>query len=254
MTTINKILAYFDSLLVPEIYSDYCFNGLQIESSNTEVRKVSFAVDAGESILDKAIAANSDLLVVHHGVFWNNIDKITGNLSKKLKKVFSANLNLYVSHLPLDANKEVGNNYEFGRFLNLSDLSPFAKYKDFFIGTEGTLPKPVNIEELVQKITTLIGYTNHLLLPFGKKEIQKVGIASGSGGNYIPEAKLRGLDLLISGEAKHEHYHLSKEYEINSLFVGHYASETFGVLALKRKIEENFKDIETLFIDEPTGI
>ncbi|HQB61283.1 MAG TPA: Nif3-like dinuclear metal center hexameric protein, partial [Spirochaetota bacterium] len=43
------------------------------------------------------------------------------------------------------------------------------------------------------------------------------------------------------------------ENKINVLFAGHYFSETFGVKALMKKIEEEF-GLQTAFLDIPTGL
>ena len=92
-----------------------------------------------------------------------------------------------------------------------------------------------------------------LVLPFGKCSITTVGIVTGSGTSFIPTIASRGIDLLISGEAKQEAYHLARELQCSVIFMGHYASETFGVRALQRVLESRF-GVKTVWISEPTGI
>jgi putative NIF3 family GTP cyclohydrolase 1 type 2 len=57
----------------------------------------------------------------------------------------------------------------------------------------------------------------------------------------------------VTGEPKHEAYHLAKELGLSVICMGHYASETFGVRALQRVLEERFS-VQTAWISEPTGI
>ena len=61
-----------------------------------------------------------------------------------------------------------------------------------------------------------------------------------------------GADLLITGEASHPIYHAAKEMGMNLILAGHYQTETWGVLALARLLEGEFK-IKTRFVDFPTG-
>lgn len=83
--------------------------------------------------------------------------------------------------------------------------------------------------------------------------IKTVGFLSGSGSSGLPVAASAGLDLIISGEAKHEVYHASQELRMNALFCGHYQTETFGVRSLKDVLERQFK-VETLFLEDDSGV
>jgi len=46
---------------------------------------------------------------------------------------------------------------------------------------------------------------------------------------------------------------MAAENKINLLFAGHYFTETFGIKAIQKKIEEEF-NIYTIFCDIPTGL
>ena len=48
-------------------------------------------------------------------------------------------------------------------------------------------------------------------------------------------------------------YHIAKETKINVLFMGHYASEIGGMIALAERVRKRFK-IETNVVDIPTGL
>jgi putative NIF3 family GTP cyclohydrolase 1 type 2 len=91
------------------------------------------------------------------------------------------------------------------------------------------------------------------MLPFGKEEITSVGIVSGGAALDIVEAKKLGVDLFITGEPKQSVYHLAQELQINALFAGHYATETFGVQRLGALLQKQF-GVAPRFIDIPTGI
>ncbi len=65
---LNEIVNYTNNLLSPERYRDYCPNGLQVEGK-PEVRCIVSGVTASQALLDKAVALNADLILVHHGYF-----------------------------------------------------------------------------------------------------------------------------------------------------------------------------------------
>jgi putative NIF3 family GTP cyclohydrolase 1 type 2 len=113
--------------------------------------------------------------------------------------------------------------------------------------------RPTSIEALTQTISTFLGHSPVKFLPFGETTFRTVAIVTGSGSFAIEECAASGIDLLLSGEPKHEAYHLAKELRQSVLFAGHYATETFGVAALEREIAKQF-GVRTSFIDQPSGI
>jgi len=80
-----------------------------------------------------------------------------------------------------------------------------------------------------------------------------VAAVSGSASFSITEAANAGVDLLITGEVKHELYHIIKEHKLNVISAGHYNTETLGVKALSHILRKRF-NIEAIFVDIPTGL
>ena len=244
---------HLDQLLNTGSYQDTSLNGIQVESRNSEVAKVAFAVDSGELVIEQAIKQKADLLIVHHGLLWGALERITGAFSRKLDLLLSHECSLYASHLPLDGHISLGNGAELARILELDQILPAFRYMGSDIGISAICPTPCTIDDLVLRSRNLHGAITPTIIRAGKADISRIGIVTGSGSFALHEAHRLGLDLLISGEPKQEAFHSAHELKINALFLGHYATETLGVLALKRHIEREFA-LETVFIDIPTGI
>ena len=147
----------------------------------------------------------------------------------------------------------VGNGAQFASFLNLEQVEPFCEYQGYCVGVKGKLAKPLTLSQISKECQQINGYTSHISMPFGKEKISSIAIVTGSGSFAISLCAGEGVDLLISGEPKHEVYHMAKELQMNALFVGHYASETFGVRALQKVMEDTFK-LQTTYIEDPSGI
>lgn len=253
MAQLSSVISYLNSLLRPELFRDSAYNGLQVESNSRDVRKVAVAVDAGLSIIEKAVSEKADLLIVHHGLLWGQTMPVTGVFAKKVELLQRNNCSLYASHLPLDAHAEVGNGFELGRFLGLEELQGFFEYQGSVIGAHGRFRRPIPLAELVERTKALVGAPAPLVLGFGKQSVQTVGIVTGSGSSAVSAAAQAGLDCYVSGEPKHEVYHLAKELKLSAVFAGHYATETFGVRALAKRLEKDF-DLQSVFVDETSGI
>ena len=253
MAQLTSIIGYVDNLLQPKLFNDSALNGLQVDAGEGTIRIVAYAVDAGLSVIERAIAEEAQLLIVHHGLFWGKVHPISGAFGEKIKILLKQRCSLYASHLPLDASLEVGNGVELARFFGLKQIEGFCEYNGKMVGAKGILEKPVELEYFTERAAGMVGLAGPLVLPFGNREIRRVGIVTGSGAFAITPCQQEGLDLLISGEPKQEVYHQARELHMNALFLGHYATEIFGVRALAQRLEENF-DVRTFFINEPTGI
>jgi len=76
---------------------------------------------------------------------------------------------------------------------------------------------------------------------------------TGGAGSEVALCAREGIDTFITGEGPHWSYPLAEELGINLLYGGHYATETFGVKALARRLGGDF-GLTWTFIDHPTGL
>jgi dinuclear metal center YbgI/SA1388 family protein len=252
--SLSELTSFLNEELEISRYNDQAFNGLQIESSSHHVTKVAFAVDAGISVAQRAADSGCQLLVVHHGVMWGQPEPVVGPVAKKLHFFLSHGLSLYASHLPLDGHLVHGNAVGLAQAIGANNILPCFEYRGASIGVRADFHAPLMLDEIIARVASFEGaLCPPMVLPFGKRMIRTIGIATGSASGFIPELKRLDLDLLITGEPKQEAYHCARECECSVLYVGHYASETFGVRALERVLAERFR-VETTWISEPTGI
>lgn len=247
---------YFNSILHKEDYeADISSNGIQISNSAPDskpITKVAFAVDACTETAEKAAEAGAQVLFVHHGLFWGHCQTITGTHYKRIAAFIKNDVALCAYHAPLDANEFIGNNFGLAKRIGLKRIRPFGKWRGMTMGASGEFDQSVSIEEL-EKLLFPDGEKTAHILPFGKKEIQRVAIISGGAGDDFDQAVKIGADAYITGEISHEQFHAIKESGINVIAGGHYNTETIGVQLLQKRLQED-KGIETIFIDSPTGL
>ena len=233
---------------------DASANGLQVGPRDAEVERVAFAVDGVRETVERAAEADADLLVTHHGLSWGGIERVTGRQYDRIAPLIERDLALYVSHLPLDGHEELGNAAGVADVLELSDREPFGEMGPEHIGQRGRAAEPYAPEELRDRLASELdtGPRDVRLLEFGPDRIEDVAIVTGSGTDWLDEAVAAGADALVTGEGKGKVYHEAKEAGINVVLAGHYATETFGVRAL-RKLVEGW-GFETTYLDVPTGL
>ena len=142
---------YLNNYLNVDQIQDYCPNGLQVEGKET-IKKVATAVSANLMTVEKAIEAEVDALLTHHGMFWSRDPyPIRGSKKKKVELLLKHQLSLFAYHLPLDAHREVGNNWQAARDLDWEDLEPFGVFNGTEIGVRVTFALQ-SIEAFVAKV------------------------------------------------------------------------------------------------------
>lgn len=248
---LKEIVRYCDRVLRTSEIKDYdgAVNGLQVENKG-RVQKIAAAVDGSLATVKLAIAARADLLIVHHGLFWNPVQPWTGRKYELIRLLIEHNLAVYSSHLPLDAHPKLGNNAQLARALGWRDLKPFFFEKGQHLGVQGRMK--IERHELVYRLAAATK-TNPTLLPGGPDICRKIGIVTGGAGSQLKLAAGEGIDTFITGEGPHWTYALAEELGINVIYAGHYATETFGVKALSAELSRKFK-VPWVFIEHPTGL
>ncbi len=247
----DELTRYLDEYLrIAEIQDD-SRNGLQVEG-RAGVRRVALAVDACLEVFRHAGQAGTDLLIVHHGLFWASYQPLVGALRRRIKTLLDQDLSLYAVHLPLDAHPEVGNNAALARRLGLEVVGPFGEYHGVPIGLEVRPAEPLSVQAFAALVREKL-QTEVTIQPYGPEPVQRIGIVSGGGALMIGQAAKHGLDLYLTGERSHSFYHAAAEHGIHVLYAGHYATESYGLRSLGQHLEEKF-GLETTFIDLPTGL
>ena len=248
---IQELSEYLNQYLNIADVTDYpgALNGLQVENSG-RVSRIGAAVDASEATIREAIARNCDVLLVHHGLFWDGNLPVTRRRYRRLRELISADVAVYSAHLPLDIHAEVGNNVQLARAIGLEVQGTFARQQSVDAGVWGTID--VTRETLAARLDDVLGVRVRLL-PGGGEKLSRVGVITGGAGSMIHHAVAAGLDAFVTGEGAHHTYFDAMESGIHVYYGGHYATETFGVRALAQHLEQRF-GIPWEFIDLPTGL
>ena len=223
---ILQLSHYLDNLLdIKEIKdSANAMNGLQVQNTG-DIKKVGLAVDLCMATIEKAIAAECNMMFVHHGMLWGGVKPIRGNFYDKISTMMCENLGLYSAHLPLDMHPILGNNRVLADQLELNELEPFGEYEGQKIGFKGRL-KLLSAEELGAKLEDKLGSPVKVI---GSGEVQTLGVVSGGAADILSQAAVAGLDAYLTGEGSNHHYHEALENECVLILAGHYATETGGV-------------------------
>ena len=245
MAARDDILEHARELLDLDNYHDYGPMGLQVVGAD-EVTKIAAGVSSSRELFERAAHAGAQLLIVHHGLFWDNDPRIVDRqLRGRLQALFAGDVTLAAYHLALDAHPEIGNNAILARGLGLEKLERVLEWG--FGGHVG-----VGLDELAARLERATGQKPHVF-DGGPERIDRVAVITGGAARLFPQIAALGYDAFVTGEPAEPTLHAARELGTHFLAGGHYATETFGIKALAEKLAERF-DLEWEFLDLPNPV
>ena len=243
----GDITRFLDDTLRADAIRDTSNNGLQIANDGT-VSQVAVGVDASLRFLKEAAAQGADFVICHHGISWcDSLKRITGLNYELVSFAIRHNIALYASHLPLDAHPVYGNNAQLCKALGLTRVKPAFTYHGETIGFTGQLPRAIPFGDFCATVAERVN-ADYRSVAFGKETVRTVGVVSGGASDMVGQAAELGVDVFLTGEPSLQGYTHAENLGMNAVFAGHYATETFGVRALAKRIVQEFR-ITAAFID-----
>jgi dinuclear metal center YbgI/SA1388 family protein len=248
----DEIVAFLDELLEVDSFTDYGPNGLQVPGAE-EVSTVATGVSAQLELFQRAAEAGAQLVLSHHGLFWDFHPRSLGPAMKeRLKLLFDADMSLAAYHLPLDAHPEVGNNALICAALGLERAEPLAEHKGRPIGFVGRSADGIPFGELRERCAAVFGQ-EPFVWDAGPETVHSVGVVSGGAPGSFHEAIARGVDAFLTGETAEHVMADARENRVHFIAGGHYATETFGIRRLGELVAAKF-GVEHRFVDVPNPI
>ena len=245
----DDLEAHLNTFLNAAAFKDYCPNGLQVEG-RAEVRRIVTGVTASAALIEAAVAAHADAILVHHGYFWKSEDgRITGMKRRRIGALLAHNINLYAYHLPLDAHPEVGNNATLARELG---LTVEGTYGDYNIGFHGRPSSPTTLGEFTAHVEKRL---NRAPLALGDpaRAVTRVGWCTGGAQDWFEGAVKLKVDVFLTGEVSEQTTHIARETGVAFIAAGHHATERYGVQALGQRLAAEL-GLEQQFVDIPNPV
>jgi len=236
----DALIAHANDLLAISAFHDYAPNGLQIAGCDT-IETIVTGVTASQALIDAACDLQADLLLVHHGYFWQNSERvITGIMQKRIKTLLTHNISLAGYHLPLDAHPSLGNNAQLAERCGF-EIEAIHKVDGAPILFVGHLLTPMTISDWADQLTEIFERTPLCLSPKDKtKPISKIAWCSGGAQSYFEAALAYDIDAYLTGEASEYVTHLARESGAHFVSAGHHATERYGIQTLGAALAETF--------------
>ena len=247
----QALVQLLDRELQVSLIKDYCPNGLQVEGKGL-IKKIVAGVTASQALLDAAVAAGADAIMVHHGYFWKNEDyPITGMKKRRIQTLLHHDISLLAYHLPLDVHPLLGNNAQLALKLGLTSWQAVPGVSPSGVLMRGTLASPMTSQQIAEHLHLQLNRAP-LLHAVLNKPVTELAWCTGGGQSYIDQAYAAGAELFISGEVSEQTIHSSRELSIDFIAAGHHATERYGIKALADYVQQHTGVVcEFIDIDNP---
>ncbi|CAN1526532.1 COG0327 Uncharacterized conserved protein [Burkholderiaceae bacterium] len=230
---LSQLVQACQTLLTPERFKDYGPNGLQVEGK-AQVDVLISGVTASKALIEAAIDAKADAILVHHGLFWRGQEgTVTGWMKQRLRLLLAHDISLLAYHLPLDAHPEWGNNAQLGRRLGWRADSQFGEQQLGCLGQAADDTVWPNAQALAAHLQQGLGRAPVWVgAEDVTRPIRRVAWCSGGAQSYFEAAIAAGADAFVTGEISEPQAHLARETGVAFFACGHHATERYGAPAV----------------------
>lgn len=244
---VKDIFNFLNKLYPVDTACDFDNPGLLIGDTNAEITNALLSLDCTFETVNKAITENCQLIITHHPVIFSPLKSITaGTVAYALIR---NNISVISMHTNLDMG-DGGVNDCLCKALSLSNITPYTA-DDGYLLKCGILPSPLSAENFAKQIKNVLG--GRVKYVDGGKEIRKVLVCSGSGGDFINDAINGGYDALVTADIKHHCFLIAQDNNISLFDAGHYNTEDIVIKPLKEILQKEFPAI-SFIADHTTHI
>ncbi len=111
-------------------------------------------------------------------------------------------------------------------------------------GRVGRLPRVTPLAQLARQVKENLHTGAVQLVGDPDRSAERVAIACGAAGEFLPDAVQAGADVFLTGEARFHDYLAAHAQGIGLILPGHYASERIGVEALAERLQAEWPNLD----------
>ncbi len=242
--------------------SDWDSSGLVSGDPRRPVRRIHLAVDAVRATVDEAVAADADLLLVHHPLLLRGVTTIaeTGYKGALLADLVRANCALYAAHTTADVVED-GTSGRLAALLGLlpETLRPLEPAEGGVrgIGRVGDLPAPTTLGRLAGELARILPPTATGIRAAGPYDapVTRVALCGGAGDSLLGAPEVQAADVYITSDLRHHPASEAREAAVQRgggpclIDTSHWASEWLWLDAAADTLRQELPDVEVTVSD-----
>ena len=185
-------------------------------SARSRCERVAVAVSSSLDVFERAGAEGAQLLVVHHGLFWDGASPVVRALGRRrLETLFRHDLTLAAYHLPLDAHPVLGNNAGLMEVLGIARARAVRRGPRPLHRPPGRAAGAARRRRGGGAARRTRSAPRRSCSARASARCGAVGAISGAAGREVHGAAAAGLDCFVTGEPEEDLPYLAPELGVH---------------------------------------
>ncbi len=247
MTTVADIRTLLDDWYPPRLAEEWDRPGLVCGDPADEVRTVACALEATDEVVDAAISAGAQMLVVHHPLLMRGVSSVAADTPKGriVHRLIRSRIALMSAHTNADAAiggvNDVLAELVGVRVVGPLEPSPAAENPSEGIGRVGVLEETMTLKEFTERVAERLPATVWGVRAAGDPElpVRTVALCSGAGDSLLDAAARSGADVYLTSDLRHHPADEALRAGGPALVdTAHWASESPWCRSVARRLDE----------------
>lgn len=207
MTTLAEVQAVVERLWPLAGAEAWDAPGLIAGDPAAAVRRIVLAVDAVADTIDEALAAEADLLLVHHPLLLRGVTTVAESSAKGalLARLIRGRCALLAAHTNADI-VATGTSARLASLLGLTDAVPIVETAPGLgLGRVGALPEPTTLGALARQLAGILPPTATGVRVAGgfDRPVRTIAVCGGAGDSLLGEPLVRAADVYVTADLRH---------------------------------------------------
>ena len=248
MATVASICQVLEQLAPSRLAEEWDNVGLLVGERSRPVQRLMTCLTITPESAAEAIERQVEMIISHHPLPFRELRRLTGDTTdgQLLLQLIEAGIAIYSPHTALDS-ATAGINQQLAEGLALANIEPLVPHPELpdagGTGRRGQLESAITLDQLAARLGRFLDCQTIKVVGSADKQVERVGIACGSGGELLPAAARAGCDVLVSGEARFHTCLEASARGVALILCGHFASECFALRQLALQLDDQLKDI-----------
>jgi dinuclear metal center YbgI/SA1388 family protein len=266
VTRLAEVVEALDHLFPPAWAESWDAVGLVVGDPDAVVRRVLFAVDPVDAVVEEAAERGADLLLTHHPLYLRGTSSVAATTPKGrvVHRLIGARCGLFVAHTNADVAAP-GVSDALAELFGLTDLRPLSPLPTELqdpaapgrrgLGRIGRLPAPMTLAALTARAAAVLPVTAWGVRSAGDPDrvVETLAVCGGAGDGLLVEASQ--ADAFLTSDLRH-HVAAEAPEGLALLDAAHWATEwpwlASAAAALSAALDVDTA-VSTLLTDPWTG-
>nr|BEK65533.1 Nif3-like dinuclear metal center hexameric protein [Kitasatospora purpeofusca] len=211
MPKLSDVITALEELYPPQWAESWDAVGLVCGDPQAEVRRVLFAVDPVQAVVDEAVEWGADLVVTHHPLYLRGTTTVAATTFKGrvVHTLIRAGIALHVAHTNAD-HADPGVSDALAEAVGVAVTGPLVPDPTDPLGRRGTgrvglLEPPLPLAAFAARVAAGLPATAAGVRVSGdpNRLISRVAVCGGSGDSLFAEVRAAGVDAYLTADLRH---------------------------------------------------